>query len=106
MVSSHTQESDMNRSSFRVTRTAYPILVGLALASYSSGAISAPGTDEQRAACTPDVFRLCSSELPNVDHILQCMNVKKTSLSPACKAVFTPENSAIKVRYRTEPKQR
>jgi len=67
----------MNRSSFRVTRTAYPVLVGLALASYSSGAISAPGTDEQRGACTPDVFRLCSSEIPNVAHILECMNVKE-----------------------------
>jgi hypothetical protein len=89
-----------------VSCTAYPILVGLALASYSSGAISAPGTDEQQAACAPDVFRLCSSEIPNVDHILQCMNAKKISLSPACKAVFTPENSATKVRYRTEPKHR
>jgi hypothetical protein len=86
--------------------TAYPILVGLALVCYPSGAISAPGTDEQQAACTPDVYRLCSSEIPNVDHILQCMNAKKTSLSPACKAVFTPENSATKARYRTELKQR
>ena len=48
------------------------------------------GTEEQRAACTPDVLRLCSSEIPNVDHIIVCMTVKKASLSPACKAVFVP----------------
>jgi hypothetical protein len=38
------------------------------------------------------VFRLCSSEIPNVDHIVACLTVKKANLSPACKAVFTPVN--------------
>ena len=33
----------------------------------SVGASSAEGfTPEQRSACTPDAFRLCSSEIPNV----------------------------------------
>jgi hypothetical protein len=54
------------------------------------------GTEEQRAACTPDVFRLCGSEIPNVDHILVCMTVKKASLSPACKAVFVPVKATTK----------
>jgi len=99
----------MNRSGFRIIRrkTAYAIVVGLAVSSSYCGASFALGSDEQRAACTPDVFRLCSSEIPNVDHIVVCMIVKKASLSPACKAVFTaPETSPKKVRNPAGPAQR
>ncbi len=45
-------------------------------------------TSEQRVACTPDAFRLCSSEIPNIDGITACMRKQKANLSPACKAVF------------------
>jgi len=45
-------------------------------------------TSEQRIACTPDAFRLCSSEIPNIDGITACMRKQKSSLSAACKAVF------------------
>ena len=49
------------------------------------------GTESERAACTPDVFRLCSSEIPNVDRIIACMKAKKASLSPPCRLVFDKE---------------
>lgn len=54
---------------------------------------TAPGsaevaTAEQRAACTPDAFRLCSSEIPNIPAITACMKKNFSNLSPACKAVF------------------
>ena len=45
-------------------------------------------SDAQRVACTPDAFRLCSSEIPNIDGITACMRKQKSSLSSACKAVF------------------
>lgn len=45
-------------------------------------------SEAQRVACTPDAFRLCSSEIPNIDGITACMRKKKASLSLACKAVF------------------
>ena len=45
-------------------------------------------TAEQRAACTPDAFRLCSGDIPNIPAITACMRKNKTNLSPACKAVF------------------
>ena len=45
-------------------------------------------TSEQRIACTPDAFRLCSSEIPNIDGITACMRKQKSNLSAACKAVF------------------
>jgi hypothetical protein len=55
------------------------------------------GTESERAACTPDVFRLCSSEIPNVDRIIACMKAKRASLSTPCKLVFDkalPGNTA------------
>jgi hypothetical protein len=45
-------------------------------------------TAEQRAACTPDAFRLCSSHIPNIPAITGCMKKNFENLSPACKAVF------------------
>lgn len=59
----------------------------LGLVSYSTSSI-AEGTPEQRAACTPDVFRLCSSEIPNVTKIIACLKKEKTNLSVGCQAVF------------------
>lgn len=48
----------------------------------------AQGTREEREACTPDVFRLCSAQIPNVDAIVSCLNRKKSKLSPACRVVM------------------
>jgi len=46
-------------------------------------------TDAQREACTPDVLRLCSSEIPNVPGITACLRREKLRLSPSCRAVFS-----------------
>ena len=62
--------------------------VVLAIASYGTSAAAA--TAQERAACTPDVFRLCSSAIPNVDAITSCMKRQRAKLSPACAAVFQP----------------
>ena len=53
-----------------------------------AGAAFALGTPEQRRACTPDVYRLCAGEIPNARAITACLRRQKTSLSPACAAVF------------------
>ena len=45
-------------------------------------------TAEQRAACTPDAFRLCASEIPNIPAISACMRKNRSNLRTACKAVF------------------
>jgi hypothetical protein len=64
-------------------------IIGVTLSMISSPTTSfALGTADERAACTPEVFRLCSSEIPNVDRIIACMKAKKASLSVPCKAVF------------------
>ena len=46
------------------------------------------GTQDAQAACTPDVFRLCSQFIPNRDPIVACLIRSRPHLSPACRAVF------------------
>jgi hypothetical protein len=53
-----------------------------------SQASGARGTLAQRRACTPDVYRLCAGEIPNVAHITACLRRNKARLSDACRAVF------------------
>jgi hypothetical protein len=45
-------------------------------------------TPEQEQACTGDAFRLCSSEIPDVDRVTACMVARKSQLSPGCRAHF------------------
>jgi hypothetical protein len=60
--------------------------VAISLTSFAAHAVEA--TAEQRRACTPDAFRLCSSHIPNIEAITACMRTNKSQLSPACKLVF------------------
>lgn len=48
------------------------------------------GTPTQRNACKPDVFRLCSSFIPDPTAITGCLVRNRANLSPACHAVFSP----------------
>jgi hypothetical protein len=63
------------------------VIISLAVSLHSTSGF-ALGTDDQRAACTPDVFRLCGSEIPNVDRIVACLKKEKPNLSKDCRAVF------------------
>jgi len=51
---------------------------------------SAAETAEERAACRPDVFRLCAGEIPSRNRIVTCLIRKRSQLSPACAEVFRP----------------
>jgi hypothetical protein len=53
------------------------------------------GTPEQRMACMGDAFRLCSSEIPNVDRIVSCMKREKRQLSVQCREVFEPTSARL-----------
>jgi hypothetical protein len=46
------------------------------------------GTLEQQMACTPDVFRLCGAQIPDVNRIVACLRQNTPQLSGACHAVF------------------
>jgi hypothetical protein len=65
----------------------FAVIISLAISLHSTSAF-ALGTDDQRAACTPDVFRLCGPEIPDVDRIVACLKKEKPNLSKDCRAVF------------------
>jgi hypothetical protein len=52
------------------------------------------GTWEQRMACTPDVWRLCSDQIPDVNRIVTCLRQNTLQLSNTCRAVFESQASA------------
>jgi hypothetical protein len=48
----------------------------------------AVGEAEARAACTGDVFRYCSSAVPNLSRIIGCLKQQKRNISKPCQAVM------------------
>jgi hypothetical protein len=64
------------------------LALGIFLLLLAAGSAHAIGTPEQRKACTPDVYRLCPGEIPNVRAITACLRRQKASLSEACRAYF------------------
>jgi hypothetical protein len=50
------------------------------------------GTLEQQMACTPDVWRLCSDQIPDVGRITACLQQNTPQLSSGCRAVFQANN--------------
>jgi hypothetical protein len=88
---------DLKRNAGMIAKTAAdspPRLIaatlglGLVLTVSASSAWAAQGTPEQRRACTPDVYRLCAGEIPNVRAITACLQRQKGNLSPACRAAM------------------
>jgi hypothetical protein len=64
------------------------------------------GTLEQQLACTPDVFRLCSDQIPDENRIVACLRQNTPQLSGACRAVFESNNSVpqpVTPRRRNDP---
>jgi hypothetical protein len=63
--------------------------LALALTLFTTGsALADLATPQQKKACTPDVYRLCAGEIPNVRAITSCLRRQRASLSDACRAVF------------------
>ncbi|WP_240535806.1 hypothetical protein [Bradyrhizobium sp. STM 3809] len=64
-------------------------MAGLALAMVAGPRAGHAFTeDDQRRLCTGDVFRLCSSEIPDRERIIACMVRQRASLSDGCRSVF------------------
>jgi hypothetical protein len=83
------------------------IVLALALSIAATGAASSQeyrGTWEQQMACTPDVWRLCSDQVPDVGRIVACLRQNTPQLSSNCRAVF--EVSAEQQQANRAPTQR
>ncbi|MEE7494296.1 hypothetical protein ACU4GR_20810 [Methylobacterium oryzae CBMB20] len=75
------------------TLTLFAVLFG------SAPALAETGAD--RAACTPDVMRLCAAQIPNAGAITLCLREKRVSLSGACRMVVDrSERSAREIANR------
>jgi len=86
------------------------IVLGLVIA-IGGTAVIAPassqeyrGTWEQQMACTPDVWRLCGDQIPDVSRIVACLRQNTPQLSSNCRAVF--ESSAEQQQAYRGPAQR
>jgi hypothetical protein len=64
------------------------------------------GTMEQQMACTPDVWRLCGDQIPDVNRIVACLQRNTPNLSGGCRAVFESNNSAPPSQAARPPRGR
>ena len=53
------------------------------------------GGADQRAACTPDAFRLCASYIPDATKVEMCLRSRTPDLSPACRSVFSQDSHSV-----------
>jgi hypothetical protein len=61
------------------------------------------GTPEQRMACAPDAFRLCSSYIPDPDRVESCLRQQTARLSSSCRALFDQHTGAAETTRQTKP---
>jgi hypothetical protein len=92
------------------------IVLSLAISAACGIAIQNPafaeeyrGTVEQQMACTPDVWRLCFDQIPDVNRITACLRQNTPQLSGPCRSVFesnasVPEQAAPR-RRNDQPSQ-
>ena len=57
-------------------------------------------SQEDQAACTPDVMRLCQQDIPDQGRIVACLVRSKLQLSPACTGVFNRAHTASVVKTK------
>jgi hypothetical protein len=92
------------------------IVLSLAIAIAGIGAVAPAssqeyrGTWEQQMACTPDVWRLCGDQIPDVSRIVACLRQNTPQLSNGCRAVFESQANAQqptqRVPQQTVPRSR
>jgi hypothetical protein len=80
---------NMTSSGISAAKMSAGLALALFLGLLGAGAARADlATAEQKRACTPDVYRLCAGEIPNVKAIVACLRRQKGNLSEGCRAVF------------------
>jgi hypothetical protein len=63
-----------------------------------AGPARAQGTVDQQQACTPDAMSLCGDFIPDGDRVKACLQRKRQSLSPACRAAIESESPRARRR--------
>jgi hypothetical protein len=78
-------------------------LIGVVLVSGGvmvSTEAGAQGTSQEQDACRPDVFRLCSAYIPDVDGIVSCLRGNEPRLNSLCHEVMFPTPEPVKAAPR------
>jgi hypothetical protein len=63
-------------------RSGHTLITAFALSACLLAGAAHAYTPEQQQACTGDAFRLCGSEIPNIDRITACMMRSRSLLAP------------------------
>jgi hypothetical protein len=82
------------------TRRCCIAVVAALLCATTASAQEDRGTAEQRAACAPDAFRLCSGSIPDPTRVEHCLRQNKSDLSDACRSVFEPGAGPVATRSK------
>jgi hypothetical protein len=82
------------------------VAIGIMAAPSLAWAQENRGTTEQQMACTPDVFRLCGSQIPDTNRIVGCLRQNAAQLSGPCRAVFESHASAQQPPQQAAPGRR
>jgi hypothetical protein len=86
----------MRAASFRNFRFSLMLVTALSCSALWSEASHAYTFEEQQA-CSGDAFRLCSSEIPDVERVTACMVQNREQLSPGCRVFFrAPQADAVR----------
>jgi hypothetical protein len=56
--------------------------------------------------CRPDVWRLCSGQIPDVDRIVASLRQNTPQLSDGCRAVFASNNQVPQQQHQPVPRGR
>jgi hypothetical protein len=84
-----------------ISKTTRPIeVLALLLCATTASAQDNRGTPEQRAACAPNAFRLCSSYIPDPTRVEHCLRQSKSDLSDACRSIFEQSAGPVASRSR------
>ncbi|BAT61891.1 hypothetical protein GJW-30_1_04453 [Variibacter gotjawalensis] len=62
------------------------------------------GSQDEQKACTPDVFRLCLSAIPNEPEIVSCLRRSMAQLSPDCRSVMQGKPTKAVKRTKEPPR--
>jgi len=80
----------------KANRCAIGIVAALTATFLGFGCVSARDqapTADEKEACMEDVFRLCSSQIPDRAAITACLRAKQASLSHQCRYVMSTRDT-------------
>lgn len=75
-------------------------LIAAFLCASAEASFAHSGTADEQQACTPDVFRLCSAQIPSETRIVACLNKNMAKLSPACRDVMKGDKPKANARKK------